>query len=176
MASGAEIENDILKIRIDETQNTIVVEDKRTGRIWKQECVAPVDIPTVVCPSASAPPAMDGGEAGWTGVQIPIGQEKVFNQGVVSSQVSGSAKLMHDAERLYVRVAVSDSKVVFSPNEMEKPWESDSIELWFGKTAAAFVVTTPSDPASSSEPWLKVYWPGSAEASPPAEARLFLTD
>ena len=174
-AAASGIENDVLKISIDESQNTIIVLDKRTGRIWKQDCVVPMREPTVVCPLAAAAPAMDGGETGWAGIQIPVGHEKIFNQGVAASQVSGSAKLMHDAERLYVRMAVSDSKVVLSPSEMEKPWESDSIELWFGKTAATFVVTAPSDTAKASEPSLKVYWSGAIEGGPSVETHLFLT-
>src|SRR5258706_6636448 len=90
-------------------------------------------IPSTTIARLKAPPAMEGGDGGWTDVRaIEIPPTNVA-EGRVKDAADSSARfrLAHDGSTLFVDVEVNDDVVVsnIAPNDIRGHWRSDSIEI-----------------------------------------------
>lgn len=173
MAHAAEMENAVLKVVLDENQQTLQVLDKRTHRVWEQRLKLPDEKESAKCLyTASTPSTGSAAPEGWTAVQpVAIGQAKTFNQGTVESQTSGIAWFMYDNQNIYIRVKVDDKTISPVSDDAVDFAACDGLKVWLGNTSVYCVITSPAGPADAN-PCLKAHRSENAKKEPIIETYL----
>ena len=129
------VENDLVRVTIDEEEGTFSVHDKRIGYTWRPASAPAIETPEIVIQQTAKIPVIDGQIDDWTtSSEFRLTPTMTADAKDVkdAADLSARVRLCWNEGTIYMAIIVRDEQLRFCKPDEARWWEWDSAEFWIG--------------------------------------------